>query len=154
MKNHQLIIFFARLDDGREQKIDEIIDPSFLEIDEPELKFKKNIIARGRAYLANDYLIIQAKLEVYATLPCSICNELIEEKLNVEDFYHAEKISDIPSLQFDYSELLREMILIQIPQFVECSGGNCPERAALSSYLKQKAPAANTHFPFTNLKKI
>jgi hypothetical protein len=78
----------------------------------------------------------------------------VECPLLVEDFYHAEPLAEIPSALFDYTELVREAILLQVPAFAECRQGNCPERTVIKKFLTStEAPPSSpdSHFPFAHL---
>lgn len=149
MKN-TLLIYIDRLEEGKEHIIEDSLDPSFMELNEKELQFKKNIIFNAKAYVANDYLVIQGKVKAYPILPCLVCNEPTESPIEIDHFYHTEKLSDIKGARFDYLELLRELILINIPHFIECSKGNCPERKNISQFLKKQEKTDAT-YPFNSL---
>lgn len=153
----ELKIFIDRLKDGHIDKFSGELTPDFLQVREKELTFTGPIKLKGEAYLASDHLILRLHIETKLSMPCSICNEPTELKINVPDFYHTELISEIRSSIFDYSEALREDILLQVPQFIECHGGKCPERENIKVYLKKekvpgsKQAASHVHFPFSDL---
>lgn len=145
-------ILIDRLRGGQTQKIEEILDSEFLAIEEPELYFSAPVAVRGEAYLTDDHLILKLKAKAIAMMPCAICNEMIKVELNVEDFYHTQPIQEIPSGQFDFSEALREALLIELPKYIECNGGNCPERATLAPYLRPKErEEKTTYLPFNDI---
>jgi uncharacterized metal-binding protein YceD (DUF177 family) len=101
-------------------------------------------------------LILKIKIQTKAMMPCSICNELTEIDIDIPDFYHTEPVQDIPGSVLDYSDIIREDILLEIPQFCECQG-KCPERENVKKYFKdsnkqEKVSAVkNVHFPFSEL---
>ncbi len=146
-------IYVDRLKDGHTQSIKEQISPDFLEIQEKELKFPSPIEIEGKAYLADDHLVIQLYLTTKASMPCTICNQEYLFPIVIESFYHIEPISSIQGHIFDYTALLREEILLQLPPFVECHQGNCPERSTLEAFLrkKEKTPVDATYHPFADL---
>lgn len=145
-------ILIDRLNKGETQKIDETLEPAFLALNEKELQFPEKVMVKGDAYLTDDHLIIRLKAKTAASMPCAICNEMIRIELNIEDFYHAQPVEEIPSAIFDFSEVLREGLLIGLPQYVECNKGKCPERATLAPYLKPKArEEKTTYFPFADM---
>jgi uncharacterized metal-binding protein YceD (DUF177 family) len=152
-------IFTDRLKDGHAETIQEETPSDFLDIHEKELSFPEPVRISGQAYLAENHLVIQLHIETSAELPCSICNSPTKVPIIVDDFYNTEAIEDLRSPIFDYTESLREAILLQLPSFVECSGGNCPERENIKKYLKQpksqekEKPSPRVHFPFANLDK-
>lgn len=146
-------IWIDRLGEGNVQKIDGSFDPAFLEIEEKELQFHAPVRVVGEAYLADQHLIIHLRAQTKATLPCAICNQMIDMDLKVENFYHSEAITEIPSAVFDLSAPLREALLIELPKYLECNGGNCPERVNLAPYLRStpKTDTKNINLPFADL---
>ncbi len=127
-------IWIDRLGEGKVQKIEESFDPSFLEI-------------------AENHLVIRLKASTKVTVPCVICNEMIDAELNVENFYHTEAVSEIRDALFDLSAPLREALLIELPSYFECEGGNCSQRQTLEPYLRStlKSDKKDTHLPFADL---
>ncbi len=142
-------ILIDRLKGGSTHKIDLRIDPTFLGPDEPELKFKHQVLIKGEAYLTDEHLIIHLKASTEARMPCSVCNEMIGIDLKVDNFYHTEPIEEIKGAIFDFSEALRESLLIELPKTVECNGGKCSERASITPFIKSQKE--RTHFPFANM---
>lgn len=145
-------VWIDRLREGLVQKIDESFDPSFLEIDEKELKFLSPVQVTGEAYLADQHLVLHLKARTKATLPCAICNQMMDTELKVENFYHSELIEEIPGAEFDFASPLREALLIEIPHYFECCEGNCPERKSLAPYLRSAPKTGDkSNFPFADL---
>lgn len=144
-------ILIDRLKGGHTHKIEEGLDPAFLGPDEPELHFKTKVIVKGEAYLTDSHLIIHLAAATKVRMPCAICNEMIETELKVDHFYHTEPIEEIPSAIFDYSEALREALLIELPRTVECNKGKCPQRPAVAPFLRAEK---NTHLPFANMDDL
>ena len=141
-----LKIYVDRLSDGQTEIIEETVSPELLEVKEKDLKFEKSIKLSGKAYLAEDHLIIQLKVSTEATMPCLICNESIQKKISVPSFYHTEEVANIKGHIYDYTQPMREAILLELPYSIECMG-NCPKRAELKSYLDN----GDTRFPFADL---
>lgn len=149
------IILIDRLKGGHSQKIEEAFDPAFLGLDEPDLRFPTQVIVKGEAYLTDDHLIIHLKAQAKASMPCSVCNQMIDTELKVDNFYHTEPIEEIRSASFNYSDALREALLIELPKTVECNRGNCPERATITPYLRsEKRTEKTTHFPFADMDDL
>lgn len=147
-----LKIWIDRLADGKTQKIEGALHPSFLGIMEEELQFLSPVLLSGEAYLADQHLIIHLKASTKAKMPCAICNQMIETDLKLDHFYHAEAIEDIKDAVFDGSEPLREALLIELPRYVECRAGNCPERAIITPYLRNPGKSdGESQFPFAGL---
>lgn len=148
----ELKIYTDRLKDEQAEKFAGQVSADFLEIQEEDLTFSSPVSIRGEAYLASDHLIVRFHIETTATLPCSICNSTVEVPICLPDFMHTEPVSEIKSCVFDLVPLLREDILLQVPQFTECNGGHCPERDTMKKFTK--APSSekeDAYFPFANL---
>jgi uncharacterized metal-binding protein YceD (DUF177 family) len=143
-------ILIDRLKGGQTLKIEEKADPAFLGPDEPELLFKTPVTVKGEAYLTDDHLILHLKATTQATMPCAVCNTMIKIELKVENFYHTEPVEEIRSAVYDFSEVLREALLIELPRTVECNGGKCPDRATIEPFLR---PQDRTNFPFADINK-
>ncbi len=143
-------IYADRLQGGQVEKINFQADSDFLDIKETDLTFPKPISIRGETYLADDHLVLHLKAETEVKVPCSICNEAFIIPISLHDFYHTVPLEELKSAIFDFRELLREDLLLQIPQFAECSGGKCPERSSLSKYSAKKEKQ-DEQFPFSQL---
>lgn len=147
-------IYVEQLRKGNEEKIHETIHPSSLEIDESDLLFDKSIELKGVAYLAEQELVFHWDIHTEVLLPCSICNELVKTPINIENFYASEPVPEMKSGVYNFKNLLRETILLEIPFFVECNEGNCLKRKEYGKYLK-KTSASSTdeegYHPFADL---
>lgn len=142
-------IYADRLKGGQVEKISFTAPSDFLEIKESDLSFPHPIAIQGEAYIAEDHLIVHLQAHTQAKIPCSVCNEPFTFQIDVPDFYHTIPLEELKSAIFDFSLLLREDILLQIPHFAECSKGKCPERSSLSKYtIKEKH---DEQFPFSSL---
>ncbi|MGE5195829.1 MAG: YceD family protein [Anaerolineae bacterium] len=150
-------IYIDRLKDGRSEKIEEQASSDFLDVQEEELSFPETVSIKAEAYLTDDHLIIHLSAKTLAKMPCSICNESILVPIHLSDFYHAEPLNELKSPIFDFTSLLREALLLQLPSFIECRGGKCPERETINKFLKDKdqpiqdLPPHPTYFPFADL---
>ena len=148
----EFTILIDRLKEGQVQKLTGSYNPAFLQIDEPELQFRSPVSVKGEAYLTDTDLIIHLKANTLAKMPCAVCNQMFETEVKIESFYHAQPIAEIPSHVFDFSESLREALLIELPRYVECSKGKCPERATMTPYLKpEERQEKSTYFPFSDI---
>lgn len=137
----QFEVYVDRLKGGAVQKILGPFDPSFLEVEEAELQFPFSVEVEGEAYVSEDHLVLHLNASVRAKMPCSVCNQMIETELKAENYYHTELLSEIEGAVFSLKETLREALLIELPHYVECKNGNCPERATLTPFLRTKPNA-------------
>lgn len=145
-------IFFEQLRDGNTEKIDITCDPAFLEVKDEALSFKQPVKIQGEAYLADDTLILHLNISTSAAIPCSICNAPVESPIELKGFYHTEPIEEIKHGYFNFQEVVREAILLEVPPFAECHAGNCPDRKGISKYLKKPINAKNEgHQPFADI---
>lgn len=130
-------IYIEQLREGHEEKICENLDPALLDLQEKELIFDSPIRLEGVAYLAENELVLHWQIKTTVKLPCSICNELVEKKVQIDDFYHSEPVDEITTGIYNFKDLLRETILIETPAFAECREGLCPKRKEYQKYLKE-----------------
>lgn len=132
-------IFVEQLRDGTVEEIDETLSPDFLEIKEKELSFSQPVVVKGQVYLAEDMLILHLDIKTTATLPCAICNGPAEVPIAIKGFYHAIPLDEIKGAIYDFREILRETILLEVPILAECHQGKCPQRESLKKYLKKES---------------
>lgn len=148
----EIKIYVDRLKDGHTEQVNELLDPSVLDIQEQELSFSRAVEVTGEAYLAEDHLVFHFQIAAAADIPCAICNETFSYPLSV-DCYHTEQLEELKSSVFNGTEAIREAILLQVPPFAECHEGKCPERKNISKFLKKEVekPEPHVQFPFSNL---
>lgn len=145
-------IYIEQLREGHEEKIDEMLDPGFLDIQEPDLVFDKPVKLEGVAYLAEHELVLHWDIRTEALVPCSICNEPVRVPIHIQNFYYSEPTEEIKSGVYNFKDLLRETILLEVPAFAECSGGKCPKRQEYQKYLKESSNPSdeNGYHPFAD----
>lgn len=151
MKEDDLVIYIDRLKGGKEEEIQLSILPTFLEIEEKELVFPSPISVQGKAYLAGSELVIEVTLDLMLKLPCPICNEMCKHPLLLKNVRGCFSLDEIKKSVFHLPPFLREEILVQVPPFLECQKGRCPERQQVKEYLRQKKEKSNNHLPFKDL---
>ena len=152
----ELKIFIDKLSLDQEEEITLVISPQFLEIEDKELIFDSPIEISGKCYVTNESFILQLQSKTQTKMPCSICNTLVNIDLEANEIYHSVFLEELSTNIFDYSSLVREELLLQVPPFAECENGNCPERKVITKYLKirspkEEKPSTQTHFPFADL---
>ncbi len=149
----KLNIYIDRIQNGQTDTFEETIPSSPLLPTEPGLFFDPTLHVSGKVYLAGDHFILHFYAKTQAWIPCTICNQPTGIAVELSDVTHTEPLTSFTSGIFDFSELLREYLLLEIPRFTECSAGHCPERANMQKYLKPaNAPLSNSaQFPFSNL---
>lgn len=88
MMNELCLIPIEHLQEGKSVAISENFDPKFLEINDEDLSFSNPIEVNGKAYLAEDMLIIQLDMKGGASLPCSICNKKVAVPFFMKRLYY------------------------------------------------------------------
>lgn len=136
-------IFVEQLRDGHTESITESFDPAFMDVEERELSFQDKVDFKGSAYLADDTLVIKFDASTKATLLCAVCNQPVKVDITVNDFYSAIPLDEIKGAIYNFKDLLRETILLEIPTFAECEG-NCPRRKEIAKYLKKPPATENS----------
>lgn len=132
-------IYIEQLREGHEEKINEKLDPSFLEINEPDLIFDKPVKLEGVAYLAEHELVFHWDIRTEVMISCSICNEPVLVPIHIQNFYYSEPTKEIKTGIYNFKDLLRETILLEVPAFAECNDGKCPKRQEFQKYLKESS---------------
>lgn len=145
----ELKIFTEQLRPGLKKTINLSVDPTFLDIQENELKFEAPVQIKGEVYTTESHLILHLSCSTDVKIPCAICNELFTFPLVASEIYATEVLEELPSTVFDFSDLLRAELLLLLPPFAECHEGNCPERVHISPFLRKKEP--KEHHPFSEL---
>lgn len=130
-------IFCYRIKEGQKEQIRESFSPAFLGVAEEELAFLAPVQVQGEAEFVEDTLVLHLHIETEATMPCAICNQKVEVKLEIPDFIHSVERSEIKGDVFDFTEVLREAILLELPYRAECNLNNCPERESISKYISR-----------------
>lgn len=144
-------ILIDRLKGGKVERVALSLDPTILGPDEKELQFHSKVKVNGEIYLTDDHLVVHLGAATKVKMPCSVCNQMIEAELKATNFYHTESLTSIGA-EFNYGEALREALLIELPRTVEC-GGNCPERAQITPYLRSE-DRKGEYRPFADLEDV
>ena len=129
-------IYVEQLRDGHVEELDESYDPEFLGIDEKDVSFMDPVLLKGKAYLADDELILHLNVQTNVILPCVVCNDRVKVPVAIQDNIQIIPLSEVKGGVMNIKELLREVILLETPVFAEC-GGKCPHRQEISHYLKE-----------------
>jgi DUF177 domain-containing protein len=143
----QLTINLDRLEEGVPTTIEETLAPEAMEPHEADLRFLAPVAVRGEVYLARGALVLTLTCETRIALPCRVCNREVEVELRAKEQRDVEELEEHKEAEFDLVPLVRELVFLEVPQFVECVGG-CAERESLESYLHKKE---NKHHPFADL---
>ena len=147
----RLSVFVDRLREGQVEEINCSCPPEFLSLEEKELRPCSEISVFGSAQVIDQQLLLQLTATVLIEMPCSVCNELCQTEVRVEDFALTESCDQIRAGIYRYANNLREAILLEIPQFAECSEGHCPSRAEIANYTASHSPQETGQNPFANL---
>jgi uncharacterized metal-binding protein YceD (DUF177 family) len=149
------VLLFDHLKEN-DTPIKEEFTPALLALNDKELSFDHPIYVQGSGYLAEDHIVIQLNIKATAYLPCSVCNQPVTIPLALHNAYITKPLSDLSGGKLHFKEDLRELILLEIPLFIECKEGQCPERVHIEKYLKQHAVEPNqkeddVYYPFDGL---
>jgi uncharacterized metal-binding protein YceD (DUF177 family) len=149
-------IYVEQLRDGHIEKIDEVFPSDILGVHEKDLDYEDDVLVKGDAYLAEENLILNLSISTFAILPCTICNEPVRVKVEVNRLYHAIPLEEIKGGVYSFKELVREAVILESPVFAECEG-KCPRRQELARYFRKKVPPSegpsdhDGYQPFANL---
>lgn len=151
-------IYVDQLRDGKVERIERDFPPDVMDVQDSDLCFEKNIRVHGEAYQSENSLVLHLGLEAEGLIPCSICNKPVAVPVAVNGVYQVISIEHIMGRIYDMRDVVRENILINIPAFAECNGGQCSERVFLEKYLKNQETANQEldegHQPFKDLQSF
>lgn len=147
-----LKFFLNDLEKGATKKFCGAYSPEFMELEESELSFSKDIELNVTAYLADQDLVLNVNAAAWAQMPCRICNQEAEVLISVNNHYHTQPKSEIKNgVVHVGKDVVRELILLGVPHFAECEG-SCPQREGLKPYSReQKVREEEAYRPFANL---
>lgn len=145
-KNDKFNIYVDQLKSGHVEHLKEDFDPSFLDVNEPELRFKGPVHIEGETYVAGHELVLHLAITAMSVIPCKVCNRPLEVGISLPNFYEAIPLSEVPHGIFSMQETLRQAILLDSKTFAECEG-NCPHRNDIAPFLKKPSSAS----PFDQL---
>ena len=121
------------------EEISETLSSGFLELPpNDEVKAVKPIVVKGEAYIAGDYLIVSLHIVTQLQIPCAVCNEIFSFTVDLPDFVHEEPLEGIKHGVFDFAELVRETVLLEVPFYPQCGNTCCLNREQVEKYLKKK----------------
>lgn len=135
--DEELKIYVDQLRGGKVEKIDRSFSSDFLDVHEDMLSFHDNVVVGGEAYVTNEDLVLHLDLATKGLISCSICNDPVDVDLKIQGYYFVEPLSNIKSGIYNMRDLIREVVLLEIPEFAECNEGNCPKRKEIGKYLKK-----------------
>lgn len=136
LMNHPFTVSLSRLQKEGVIALSEHLEDDFLEVHERDLDYTDPIDLKGSIELAGSAVLIKFSLVTAATSPCIICGKLVKIAVNLNDVCHAEPLENIRGEIFDYSAIVRDLILTETAPYAECQG-NCPERKGIGQYLSR-----------------
>jgi uncharacterized metal-binding protein YceD (DUF177 family) len=150
----ELVISVSQLQRGAVVPFTVEAPASLLELEEEEVVPLETVKISGRAYLLEQDLIAHFDAETKVKMPCAICNEWVTVPLKVTESVQTIPTSEVGFNGYDLAPLVREELILALPQFVECNEGNCPKRKELK---KSRAKSSNNqegeegYHPFAGL---
>lgn len=148
------MIYIDRLKKGNEEKISFMIPPSFMEIDEEQLKFIDPIAVFGKAYLTEEHLVLHLTIQTSAQMPCKMCNIEKAYPVHIDNYYHTENLTAIQGGIFSMAPVIRDAILLDIPAYYACDIEECEGKQTTKKILKSRENQEDgeSYHPFANLE--
>lgn len=131
-------LYIDRLKSGEYKDFTFTVDPDFMKSDISEIVFKKNIDIKVSATLTTDHLIYDLSIDTEGENFCKICNDPIIHPISVKEKHIDVDLSRVKGGIYSLKPYVRETIHLNMPKYSEC-GGKCPEREAISKYLKNSS---------------
>lgn len=142
MNNSVSLIYLDQLQQGNELPLSCVLDPCFLELQETdEAQCIAPVSIQGTCACVDDFVVLNVGVRALFTLPCALCNERFEYEVVLDRFRHQETLQDIKSPTWDFSTVLREAILLEIPFFPQCGGKECVNKDEVKKYFTQHREA-------------
>ena len=153
LKNDRLCVYLERLVSGRKQEFDELVEPDLLNLSDETLTFQDPVYVKGEAYLAEGWLILHLSVDTKVTVPCSLCNEPVAIDISVKGLIEEEAVETIHGGVFDFSDRIREVVLLEVPFYPQCGGAECSNRKDVEKYLAKNKDQGQDHWhhPFSEL---
>jgi len=142
-------IFIDRVMEGNTESLEFASEPHFMDVEETELQFDHPVSVKGQAYVSDENLFLHLEASTKAKLPCSICNSLTEVEVQISDLIHTESVAEIKGKVYDFSPVVREALLLELPLKAECAGGAWPEREQVKQYFSSSQKGE--YSPFEDL---
>lgn len=133
--DHPFKVSLSRLQKEERIALSEHVEEDFLEVHERDLDYADPLDLTGSIELAGSAVLIKFSLCTTAKTPCIICGKPVKIEVNLNDVCHAEPLENIREEIFDFSAIIRDLVLTETRAYAECQGG-CPERESLGQYLK------------------
>ena len=92
-------LYIDRLKNDDTEQIHEVVDPSFLQIQEKDLTFIDKVTVSGQAYLAKNHLILDLKIKAKDKAKIYIFNSPLIEIIAFEDATRFFKIESMKLLE-------------------------------------------------------
>jgi len=142
----KLKLYIERIREDSEL-IEEELDPSFIDIQEQDIRFEKPISVTGEAYVTDDWLIIRISIKTEGKLVCALCNEPFIFPIDIQDMVENEPLDQVTDGVYDLLPLIRDSILLSMPFYPQCGITECNNRTAIEPYLKkERSPEENSPF--------
>jgi hypothetical protein len=132
-----LTIYVDRLRGGEEEKLEVKLPPGGFDFGDPELTLADDVAVRGTAYLADGQLIMRFTIIATVAMPCRICNRPVLYHLDLRDLYWIVELADVKGAKVDGAAIVTELIASELPHYLECNEGSCPERKESGKFLNQ-----------------
>ena len=134
-------LYVDRLKGGEYKDFTFTISPDFMEADEKEARFQKNMEIAVSATLTSEHLIFDLSIETEGENFCKICNSPILHPISIQEKHIDVLLEEIKGGIYSLKPYIRASIDLNMPKYSECEG-KCPEREALSKYLKNSEDPA------------
>jgi uncharacterized metal-binding protein YceD (DUF177 family) len=152
----KFLLYIDRLKKGEKENLNLFLPPDIFEVVEDELSFQDPVEMHGEAYVSEPHLIIHFSAQTKVCMPCSVCNEKTKENLIVKNAYHTFDLQELTDATLSFIDIVRESLLLELPQFIECQNGHCPNRPLIEPYLHnpEDEKKDDIHYPFSGLDNL
>lgn len=136
MKNDIFSIYIDRLRDGKEEELHVTTSSQEIGVTIEDDTRILDVECSGTAYLSSDYLILSLAISYAFNATCRKCNELSKEKRELPMQSYTLLLESIRGSVYNYNSVIREAILLDIPEYTECREENLAQCNEILAYIK------------------
>ena len=138
MNTHVSVLTLDHLQQDEELPISWTLDPSFLDLaPNDEVQPTRSVVVKGTYSSVGEYVMFEVSMQAFFSLPCALCNERFEYEVCIGKFRHQELAENIKQKKWDIGELLREVLLLELPFFPQCGGKQCLHHEEVQRYFSK-----------------
>jgi uncharacterized metal-binding protein YceD (DUF177 family) len=132
----------SRILQGEDYTFEETLEPKEMELTEEFLRFEAPIQVQGTAYKAGDAVVYYFQASTHASVSCTFCCEFFLLPLDVKIGNEALEPEELDGIEnYDLWPIIRQELLLSLPNYAQCRPQGCPEREQYAHIIKNSSQA-------------